>query len=89
MAALSRLPVTHRANVFSTYCMSLYGCQQWNLPHNNSTQLETSWNIAVRRMYNVGYQTHRNLFPALAHSLNLYDFYNRRIVNSCVFVALF
>ena len=30
-AALSRLPVTHRANVFNTYCMSLYGCQQWNL----------------------------------------------------------
>ena len=24
-------------------------------------------------MYNVDYQTHRNLLPALAHSLNLYD----------------
>ena len=58
MAAFSRLPVTHRANVFNTYCMSLYGCQQWNLSHNNITQLETSWNIAVRRIYNVDYQTH-------------------------------
>ena len=37
------------------------------------TQLKTSWNIAVRRMYNMFYQTHRNLLPALAHSLHLYD----------------
>ena len=29
--------------------------------------LETSWNIAVRRMYNVDYQTHRNLLPVLAY----------------------
>ena len=73
MAASSRLPVTHRADVFNTHCMSLYGCQQWNLSHNNSAQLETSWNIAVRHIYNVDYQTHRNLFPALTYSLNLDD----------------
>ena len=72
MAALSRQPVTRRANVFNNYCMPLYGCQQWNLSHNNITQLGTSWNIAVRCMYNVDHQTHRNLLPALAHSLNLY-----------------
>ena len=42
VAALSRLPVTHRANVFNTYCMPLYGCQQWNLSHNNIIQLEIS-----------------------------------------------
>ena len=53
MVAISRLPVTHRANIFNTYCMSLCSCQQWNLSHNNITQLETSWNIVVRRMYNV------------------------------------
>ena len=29
-------------------------------------------------MYNVDYQTHRNLLPALAHSLNLYDTLLRR-----------
>ena len=51
MAALSRLPVTHRVNIFNTYCMLLYGCQQWTLSHNNITQLETSWNIAVRRSH--------------------------------------
>ena len=73
MAALSRLRMTHRANVFNTYCISLYSCQQWNLSHNNITQLETSWNIAVRRMYNFNHQTHRNLLPALAHLLNFYD----------------
>ena len=43
--------------------MSLYVWQQWNLSHNNITQLKTLWNIAVRRMYNVDYQAHRNLLP--------------------------
>ena len=56
--------------------------------HNNSAQLETSWNIAVRRRYNVDYQIHRNLLPALAHSLNLYDILLLRVYTFLKFNVL-
>ena len=47
------------ANLFTSYCMSWYGCQIWHLSSKEIDRVATSWNIAVKKVWRLLYNTHR------------------------------
>ena len=55
-----------RAKLFQQYCMSLYGSQLWPLWNRNIGDLCTKWNIALRRVLDLPFRTHRDLLPLIA-----------------------
>ncbi len=70
-------PYVVKRKLFLSYCMSFYGSQAWQLDSDPVQEVITSWNKAVRRTFNVPYQTHTTLLPgilqdkSLSHSLDL------------------
>ena len=51
------------SRLFQTYCCSFYGSQAWNLSSSSFEFICTAWNKAVRRIFDLPYNTHRYLLP--------------------------
>ena len=83
--------------LFKAYCMSLYGCQLWNFESRDVNYFYTGWRKAIRRIYNVPYNTHCALLPFLCqdesidcqlHSRFVRFFYNSIVSkNVCISLA--
>lgn len=56
------------ARLFQTYCCSFYGSQTWNMSNTIVDSIYTSWNKAVRRIFNLPFDTHRYLLPYVSQS---------------------
>ena len=48
--------------LFKLYCCSFYGSQMWRLGSVYFNKICTAWNIAVRKICNLPYTTHRWFF---------------------------
>ena len=82
--------------LFKVYCMSLYGCQLWNFESCDVNYLFTGWRKAIRRLYNVPYNTHCALLPFLCQDESIdcqlhscfVRFFHNSIVSTNVTIAL-
>ena len=54
-------------NLIKIYATSFYSSSLWDLSSKQCEKLFTSWNIAVRMIYKVPSQTHRNLIESLSN----------------------
>ena len=55
-----------RYNLFKTYCMSLYGCQLWDLQSKATDKFYVAWRKSTRRILGVPPHTHCNLLHRIA-----------------------
>jgi len=62
----SKLDITVRNTLFSTYCSSRYGCE---LDNSYINEFGTAWRKAARRVLKVPPDTHSSLIPLLLNSL--------------------
>ena len=49
-----------------SYCCSFYGCQLWDLFSNYIEDIYVAWQKAIRRIFNLPYNTHWYLLPFVA-----------------------
>ena len=52
--------------LFTQYCCSYYGSQLWPLYNNDFKNVCTNWRKAIRRIWNLPYNTHCNLLPLIS-----------------------
>ncbi len=57
--------------LFTQYCCSMYGAQLWPLWHENTEMLCTQWRNALRRIWKLPYNTHKDLLPLVAKNVPL------------------
>jgi hypothetical protein len=50
-------------SLFKTHCLSLYGCQLWDLSSSVMEKFAIAWRKCVRRLYNIPLQSHCDLLP--------------------------
>jgi hypothetical protein len=55
-----------RYQLFKSYCMSLYGCQLWDLQSKTMNKFYVAWRKSVRRILGVPPLTHCNLLHCIA-----------------------
>ena len=55
--------------IFISICMSLYGCQLWDVSHRYTNNLYVSLREASRRMFNFPYRTHSCLLHLIINDL--------------------
>ena len=55
--------------IFISICMSLYGCQLWDVSHKYINKFYVSWRKAIRRMFNLPYHTHSCLLHLTINDL--------------------
>ena len=68
-------------NLHHSYCMNLYGCEIWSLCCNKIDKICVTWRKAMRRVWNIQYNTHSAYLPLICHCLPLFDEICRRSVN--------
>ena len=51
-------------SLFPNYCMSLYGCQLWNM--SVLASVFVTWRMCVRNIFSIPYNTHCNLVHLIA-----------------------
>ena len=57
-----------KSKLFNSYCSNVYGAETWNFKDSAFSNLATSWNIAVRTLWGLPYNTHRKFLPGLNRS---------------------
>ena len=55
--------------IFISICMSLYGCQLWDVSHKFTNNFFVSWRKAIRRMFKLPYRTHSCLLHLIIDDL--------------------
>ena len=51
--------------LFKSYCYSFYGSQTWNLYNNSLGSLYTAFNIGLRRIWKLPYNTHKYILSLI------------------------
>ncbi len=64
--------------LLNAYCCHFYGSQAWNFNDKNIKYIITAWNRAVRKIWNLPYDSHIILICALNNGSNSLDFIYRR-----------
>ncbi len=58
------------SNLFSSYCMNVYGCQLWQYnKHKCLEPLFVAWRKTIRRIWKINYRTHNNLLHHINNCL--------------------
>ncbi len=57
-----------------SYCMHLYGCQAWQMSDKSVNKMITTWNRAIRRIWNLPPDSHRVLLCGLNQGKHVYDY---------------
>lgn len=59
--------------LFTTFCMSLYGCPLWDLSHKRIGRFCIAWRKSVRRLLSIPPRTHNTLLPLICgdHSIDV------------------
>ncbi len=57
----------------SSYCTHLYGSQAWQFNDTNVHRMFTTWNKAIRRIWNLPTHSHRVLLCGLNEGNHVYD----------------
>jgi len=63
------ISVDVKYHLFKTNCMSLYGCQLWDLPSKECDVFYVAWRKAIRCLLGIDNRTHCNLLHLLCNDL--------------------
>ncbi len=62
----------------SIYNSSYYGCVLWNYASKEVERIDKSWNVSMRKMFRLPYNTHRFFLEPLSESRHaIFSFYSR------------
>ena len=70
-----------RYKLFKTFCVSLYGCQLWDLSSKEVQSFYTSWRKAVRYIWRIPHRTHNRLLPLICGDPPVETQIHRRFIN--------
>jgi len=76
-----KLPSMVKSHLFSSYCMSFYGCELWDLTCDQLSDFCTAWIKSVCRVWDLPYMTHCYLLPLLDRCLPVLDEICKRSMN--------
>ena len=65
------LPSIAQSQLMNSYCTHLYGCEAWNLQDTHVNSMYTTWNIAVRKIWDLPPMSHRYILPGLCGSSSI------------------
>ncbi len=64
----------------SSYCTHLYGSQAWQFNDTNVHRMFTTWNKAIRRIWNLPTHSHRVLLCGINEGNHVYDYAFKRFI---------
>ena len=75
---------------FKNYCLSLYGCEIWNLNHGITSieKLCRLWHVGLRRAWGLPYGCRTVILQLLSDTIPLYDMICQRsamFIKRCVY----
>ena len=70
-----------KTQLLSTYGTSFYGSPLWDLYGDAANKLNTTWNIAIRRIFNLPYRTHRRFLGIISGLRNVTICLKLRFIN--------
>ena len=68
LARFGHLPIMLKCKLFVNFCYALYGCQLWDLGHDELKHFDTVWRIVVRRVWGLPPRTHSVFPPFIMHA---------------------
>ena len=84
LARFGHLPIMLKCKLFVNFCYALYGCQLWDLGHNELKHFDTVWRIVVRRVWGLPPRTHSVFLPFIMHGKSFFDAIVSRFYNFAV-----
>ena len=81
MCVFGKLDYSVKNRLISSFCMNFYGSELWLLAHNRILDICTTWRKAIRRVWQLPFNTHCDLLPHLCQQLPLFDELCRRSIN--------
>ena len=66
--------------LLSSYCTHLYGAQAWNFNDKNVVRIISTWNRAIRKIWNLPYDSHTIYLCALNEGIHVWDVIFRRFL---------
>ena len=63
-----------------SYCTHLYGAQAWNFNDKNVVRIISTWNRAIRKIWNLPYDSHTIYLRALNDGIHVWDVIFRRFL---------
>ena len=69
---------------FNSHCMSLYGCQLWNLDDPRVEELSVAWRVCCRRLLALHPRTRSHLLPHIMNCLLVRHIIEKRML--CFFI---
>jgi hypothetical protein len=83
--------------LFKTYCMSLYGCQLWDVSSKDINNFYIAWRKSIRMLFKLPFQTHCNLLHEICCDVPIDFQVHKRIIqfintisssnNTCINIA--
>ena len=70
-----------KSKLLYAYCSSLYGCELWDLWNKNIDTVCVAWRKALRRVWNLPYNTHCDILFELSNALPVYDVICKRVLS--------
>ena len=67
--------------LFKSQCMSLYGCELWDLTDKNIKKLEVAWRRCCRSVLGLPVRTRSYMIPELMQSSSILTIIHSRILN--------
>ena len=62
----SKMSCGVKCKMIDSYCCHFYGAETWDFNSRYFEDILTSWNIAIRKAWNLPYMAHRYILPVLA-----------------------
>ena len=66
LSKYSKMDSSVKCKMIESYCCHFYGSETWEHSNCNFSRILTSWNISIRKAWNLPYTAHRYMLPVLA-----------------------
>ena len=80
LCTFSSLDAIVKVKLLKSYCLSLYGCELWNLSHTDIGKICKSWRFGLRRVWSLPSGCRSTILQLLSDSIPLYDLICQRSV---------
>ena len=79
--SFSFLSTECKVELFNTHCLSLYGCELWNLQDKDIVKLEIAWRKSIRSFLDIPYRTRSALIPGVVGTPSIMSIIHNRQIN--------
>ena len=80
-SVFSNVPADIKVHLLQIYCSSWYGCQSWQLDTSFTKDMNTAWQIAIRKTMRIPARTRSKLLPVLAGNACFANQHHQRVFN--------